>query len=536
MRINKNRFIVLWYYEGKVNYCETDSRGNRTSDIMSFEANLSDCQIVVNGDELVWYCFNNSETVFYTINIYDISKTQKYISVSGHDYSASSVNGTSVTLKCSKCSRTTTGNIPSSFELWWEDLSYSSSGMIYYNSVAESSYHPGTTVGLMVRYSSADLNDYEVISDKESVAEIVEGYDGFAVKAIKEGTAKITVRSKYNSEIKRVYTFKVAHNWQVKEKTEATCDKDGKTVKSCSVCAESDVQIIKASGHKMSEFKTVTEATCKSEGKKKSTCSVCGYYETTAIAKKDHDKKVSVEAVAPTCTKSGKTEGKKCSLCGSIVVAQQTVDALGHNLGKYKITKKPTCKAMGEETAECTRCTYTKTRDVERVPHTEVTVKAVAPTCTKSGKTAGKKCSVCDKVTVEPESISSLGHDLGEYEITKEATCSAKGVKTAVCNRCTYSKTAAIPMLEHKEVTLKAVKATCTKTGKTKGKKCSLCGKVTVAQKSTEALGHSKKTKVISKATEKANGKISTVCETCGKDYGETRVYRIQSVTLSSVK
>ena len=207
VRINENRFIVLWYYEGKVNYCETDSRGNRTSDIMSFEANLSDCQIVVNGDELVWYCFNNSETVFYTINLSDISKTQKYISVSGHDYSASSVNGTSVTLKCSKCSRTTTGSIPSSFELWWEDLSYSSSGMIYYNSVAESSYHPGTTVGLMVRYSSADLNDYEVISDKESVAEIVEGYDGFAVKAIKEGTAKITVRSKYNSEIKRVYTF-----------------------------------------------------------------------------------------------------------------------------------------------------------------------------------------------------------------------------------------------------------------------------------------------------------------------------------------
>ena len=36
-------------------------------------------------------------------------------------------------------------------------------------------------------------------------------------------------------------------------------------------------------------------------------------------------------------------------------------------------------------------------------------------------------------------------------------------------------------------------------TGKTSGKKCSLCGKITVAQKTTEALGHSKKITVICK-------------------------------------
>jgi hypothetical protein len=165
-----------------------------------------------------------------------------------------------------------------------------------------------------------------------------------------------------------------------------------------------------------------------------------------------------------------------------------------------------------------------------------VAVKEVAPTCTKQGKTEGKKCSVCDKVIVAQETIDALGHEMGEYEITKEATCSAKGEKTAKCSRCSYEKSADIPMLQHKEVTLKAVKATCTKTGKTKGKKCSLCNKTLVAQESVPALGHSKKVKVISKATTKANGKISTKCERCGKDYGETRVYRIQSVTLSKTK
>jgi hypothetical protein len=139
-------------------------------------------------------------------------------------------------------------------------------------------------------------------------------------------------------------------------------------------------------------------------------------------------------------------------------------------------------------------------------------------------------------VTVEPEIVEKLGHEFGEYQVTKEATCSAEGEKTAACIRCSYSKTADIEKLEHKEVSVKAVKATCTKTGKTSGKKCSLCGKITVAQKTTEALGHSKKITVVTKATNKANGKISTVCETCGKDYGQTRVYRIKTVELSSVK
>ena len=317
-----------------------------------------------------------------------------------------------------------------------------------------------------------------------------------------------------------------------------TCTKSGKTEsKKCSVCDKVTVEAdsVAALGHNLGEYKVTKKATCKAMGEETAECTRCTYTKTRDIERAPHTE-VTVKAVAPTCTKSGKTESKKCSVCDKVTVEADSVAALGHNLGEYKVTKKATCKAMGEETAECTRCTYTKTRDIERAPHTEVTVKAVAPTCTKSGKTESKKCSVCDKVTVEADSVEALGHNLGEYEITKEATCSAKGTKTAVCSRCTYSKTADIPKLEHKEVTLKAVKATCTKAGKTQGKKCSLCDKVTVPQESIAALGHSKKTTVITKATTKANGKVSTVCENCSKDYGETRVYRIKSVTLSCEK
>ena len=245
---------------------------------------------------------------------------------------------------------------------------------------------------------------------------------------------------------------------------------------------------------------------------------------------------VTVKAVAPTCTKQGKTEGKKCSVCDKIIVEQESVVVLGHDYGEYKITKDPTCTAQGEETANCTRCSATKTQSVPRISHTEVTVKSVAPTCTKQGETEGKKCSVCDKITVEQESIEVLGHDLGEYKITKEPTCSAKGEKTAECTRCTYIKTVDIAKTAHKEVTLKAVAPTCVKNGKTEGSRCSVCDKVVVAQESIPALGHTKKAVVLVKATTKANGKKSTICSVCDENFGESRIYRIQTITLAKEK
>ncbi len=81
----------------------------------------------------------------------------------------------------------------------------------------------------------------------------------------------------------------------------------------------------------------------------------------------------TISAVAATCTESGLTEGKKCSVCGEILVAQQTVAALGHD-------------------------------------YQDVAGTAVAATCTTDGKEADKKCSRCD-ATITGAVIAG-GHNL----------------------------------------------------------------------------------------------------------------------------
>ena len=65
---------------------------------------------------------------------------------------------------------------------------------------------------------------------------------------------------------------------------------------------------------------------------------------------------VTDKAVAPTCTSTGKTEGKHCSVCGTIITEQKTVSATGHT---YKTTKTlATTSKDGKTVTTCTVCSY----------------------------------------------------------------------------------------------------------------------------------------------------------------------------------
>ena len=87
---------------------------------------------------------------------------------------------------------------------------------------------------------------------------------------------------------------------------------------------------------------------------------------------------------------------------------------------------------------------------------------------------------------------------------------------------------------KHKSlVILDAVASTCTKTGTTEGKKCTACGKVTVAQQTVAKKAHSYKN-VTTKATLSKNGKVENKCSVCGYVSKITTVYYPKTIKLST--
>ena len=127
--------------------------------------------------------------------------------------------------------------------------------------------------------------------------------------------------------------------------------------------------------------------------------------------------------------------------------------------------------------------------------HVEIIDPAVEATCTASGLTEGKHCSLCGEVLAVQQTVAALGHSFGEWLVTKEPTETVAGEKRRDCVNCEAFETAPVAALAHdhnrwNKITLEAVAPTCTATGLTEGSKCSGCGEILVAQQTVAALGH----------------------------------------------
>lgn len=206
-------------------------------------------------------------------------------------------------------------------------------------------------------------------------------------------------------------------------------------------------------------------ATCTAAGEKTETC-VCGLTQTTESTAKGHTEE-TIPAVPATCTTAGKTEGKKCSVCGEVLEAQQEVPATGHtpdsfwtygaiadkhykkcltcgeiaetadhNWNNGEITTTATCAAAGVKTYTCSDCSDTKTETVPATgQHTWGEWSKVDDTNHK------RTCSVC-------QSVETAAHTWNGGEITTEPTTTTEGVKTYTCTACGDTKTETVPKTE----------------------------------------------------------------------------------------
>ncbi len=259
--------------------------------------------------------------------------------------------------------------------------------------------------------------------------------------------------------------------------------------------------------------------TCTNGGKTTYTCN-CGDSYIVTIPALGHSEKV-LSKVPATCTDTGLTEGKQCSVCGTILVPQQTIPALGHDLSTK--TTPFTCTEDGKKETTCSRCNYS---DVEVLPahHTVVTLPRKEPTCTEEGLALGTKCSVCNATLLEIK-IPALGHTPSEPVVTKNATCADEGELSTYCSVCDeLISTQAIAKVAHTDggEHIDALEATCDTPGHEAGFKCSVCGEEVV--KTTPALGHLFTITVLpTKATCTSRGNTGgETCSRCGYSTAQT--------------
>ena len=319
--------------------------------------------------------------------------------------------------------------------------------------------------------------------------------------------------------------------------TELTCTENGEMHRSCSTCGEVEEKISHTKGHSVTDWTITSEPTCTEDGEERGTCSTCQETIVKSIPQTGHSESEWIIDSYPTCTEDGKRY-TSCTVCGVMIKEEnlksghQYVDGkciicgYGINSEGVKIEfdfgekgeEKHVDPWLLDEDAVFVSNNYTlKFTDTYKI--FGIAYDAKGNSCIKigTGSDIGSltfevpnevtaviiriaKYKVKDSDVVIngiPCSLTKNSND-GEYNEfiidtskTKTVTITtvAKNYR-AMIDSITYIIGSDSSECDHKIETIPSVSATCTTTGLTEGKKCSVCGEVLVAQEVVPVVSH----------------------------------------------
>ena len=240
------------------------------------------------------------------------------------------------------------------------------------------------------------------------------------------------------------------HKWKAGDITkEPTCTVNGEQQYTCTVCNQTKTEPVKATGHDWQINKILSAATCTSNGIARYICKTCGYGENHTITATGHKPEIRNKKEA-TCSSTGYTGDTYCSVCNKKLSSGET------------IAKKE---------------------------HTWVKQDNIPATCEKGGMEV-EKCSVCGE-TKETQISNPLGHDYGEWKVTKEPTCTKYGTKKRICKRCNEYEIDVIDPTGHQHTKIiDQKKATCEEKGYSGDLYCEDCRLIIQLGQEIAATGH----------------------------------------------
>jgi transglutaminase-like putative cysteine protease len=210
------------------------------------------------------------------------------------------------------------------------------------------------------------------------------------------------------------------------------CETPGFTTYTCS-CGHSYVgDHTDATGHKWDAGKITQEPTYTDPGKCTYMCSTCGAIRVEDIPPITHEHQYSASVTAPSCTADGFTTFT-CTQCNHSYV-DDVVPALGHSFTNYTGNGDSACGVDGTKTAVCDHGCGEKDTviDIGSAKSHDYSTVVTAPTCTENGFTT-HTCSLC-RDTYTDSVVPAMGHSFTNYISDHNASCTADGTKTAVCD------------------------------------------------------------------------------------------------------